>query len=186
MEKSKKLPIIKNEFSEPIKVKPGYEDFFEGMMTIVKKHEIDNTLGQELQQYALEFLQRCDFSDFQTFSDTLYERVHIGKDEATGWEAIMMCWKKGNQTSIHGHPQFAAYNFATGKFMVEVFKKKNEREAELSTSFNPECGQGFFAIGEAGMFDNHIHRLTCLSDVGYSLHIYSADARLGIKYNVED
>ena len=40
---------------------------------------------------------------------------------------------------------------------------------------------GLYAIGEAGKFDNHIHRITCLSDTAHSLHVYSDDALKGKK-----
>ena len=40
---------------------------------------------------------------------------------------------------------------------------------------------GLYAIGEAGKFNNHIHRITCLSDMAHSLHVYSDDALKGEK-----
>ena len=43
---------------------------------------------------------------------------------------------------------------------------------------------GFYALGEANVLTNHIHRITCLSDIAYSLHIYSDDARKGVVYGI--
>ena len=43
----------------------------------------------------------------------------------------------------------------------------------------------FFAVGAPGRFDNHIHRITCLSDTGHSLHVYSDDALRGEVYREE-
>lgn len=172
--------IVRNDFPENIDVKPGYEAFFGGMMQIVHNQAIEPELGEKLRQYTYCFLELCSLDDFQEYSDTLYKRVYLGKDPS-GWEAIMMCWKKENRTSIHSHPQFAAYNFVEGKFLVEIFKENGD-EIELVDTLETEGGQGFFAIGEPDSFDNHIHRITCLSDFGHSLHIYSDDARKGKKY----
>lgn len=165
-----------------IDIKPGYNLFFDGLMEIISNEEISNDLGEKLRDYTYSFINKCDFIDFQEFSDTLYNRVHLGKDDKTGWEAIMMCWKKGNRTSIHGHPRFAAYNFAKGEFLVEVFKEENNGIV-LTNAFEAKGGQGLFAVGENEAFDNHIHRITCLSDTGHSLHIYSDDARKGKTYD---
>ena len=40
---------------------------------------------------------------------------------------------------------------------------------------------GVYAIGKAGKYNNHIHRITCLSDTAHSLHVYSDDALKGEK-----
>ena len=40
-------------------------------------------------------------------------------------------------------------------------------------------------LGAPGRFDNHIHRITCLSDTGHSLHVYSDDALRGEVYREE-
>ena len=44
----------------------------------------------------------------------------------------------------------------------------------------------FFAVGAPGRFDNHIHRITCLSPTGHSLHVYSDDALRGEVYGEAD
>lgn len=176
-----KITIAKD-FPQPIEVKPGYEAFFEGVKEIVKGKAIDDILGEQLKNHVSGFLKSLDFKSFQDFSETSYLREYLGKDEETGWEAIMMCWKKGNRTAIHGHPHFAAYNFAKGDFLVEVFEDKTDY-VRLSKSFGASEGDGFYAVGKPETFDNHIHRITCLSDFGYSLHIYSDDARKGLNMN---
>jgi hypothetical protein len=42
--------------------------------------------------------------------------------------------------------------------------------------------EGFAAIGHPGRFDNHIHRITCLSATAHSLHVYSDDALRGMTF----
>jgi predicted metal-dependent enzyme (double-stranded beta helix superfamily) len=175
-------PTIALDFPEVIVVKPGYEKFFNKLINIVNSNTIDNTMGEKLRTHVFDFLKDCNLNDFNVFSDTLYTRIHLGKDEETGWEAIMMCWKKGNKTSVHGHPEFAAYNFAKGDFIVEVFTEDADG-VTLLDAFEAKAGQGFFAIGEKDSFNNHIHRITCMSDYGFSLHVYSDDARKGKTYN---
>ena len=49
-----------------------------------------------------------------------------------------------------------------------------------------EAPCAFFAIGKPGCFDNHIHRITCLSPTGHSLHVYSDDALRGKVYGEAD
>lgn len=93
-----------------------------------------------------------------------------------------MTWKHGNRTSIHAHPQFAGYNFADGIFRVEIFEPAGDGRARLVEECTVTAPESFFAIGAAGRFDNHIHRITCLSETGHSLHIYSDDALRGQIY----
>ncbi len=176
---------IENDFLQPVDIKAGYEAFFAGLMEIVGEYKMDNLFGEALREYVQQFLVNCNWKDFCDFSDTLYKRVYLGKDVESGWEAIMMCWKKRNRTSVHGHPQFAAYYFASGRFLVEVFEEKPGGGVEFISAFETGGGEGFFAVGSAGTFNNHIHRITCLSDTGHSLHVYSDDARKGEKYLVE-
>jgi predicted metal-dependent enzyme (double-stranded beta helix superfamily) len=177
------MKIVKDDFPQQIEIKPGYEKFFGGVMDIVHSMPISNELGEELRAYTQRFLEQdYDSGDFQEYSDNRYTRVHLGKDDS-GWEALMMCWKRGNSTTIHGHPQFAAYNFADGDFKIEVFCLGEDGTALPDAIFEATGGQGFYAVGEAGRFDNHIHRITCLSDTGHSLHIYSDDARKGIAFD---
>ena len=93
-----------------------------------------------------------------------------------------MSWKRGNTTTIHGHPQFAAYNFADGIFRLEIFEKVSETSARKIKAVEIDRPGGFFALGDSEGFDNHILRITCLSDTGHSLHVYSDDALKGRVY----
>jgi predicted metal-dependent enzyme (double-stranded beta helix superfamily) len=169
--------------NEAIEVKKGYEDFFAELMQVVKNHEINQQLGEELKRLALDFPRRYDLEAFNTVSGKNYERNFIGKDPS-GWEAIMMTWRKGKQSAIHTHPQFAAYNVLQGKVQVEVFEDKGDGNIELVNTLEVDGNTGLFAIGEPNSMTNHIHRISGLSDVSYSLHIYSDDARKGFTYSV--
>ena len=170
--------------NEVIHVKPGYEDFFRKLMNLVRNNDLNQVLGQELKHLALTFPSHYDLDAFDIVSTNQYERTFIGKDES-GWEAIIVTWRKGRQSSIHGHPQFAAYNILKGKLKLEVFKDaKGNGDITLVNELEIDENTGLFAIGKSNVMSNHIHRITCLSDISYSLHIYSDDARKGFTYNI--
>ena len=138
----------------------GFGDFFSGLLETTAAKTID-------------------------YSDTAYRRTYLGRCPATGWEAIVMSWKNGNRTSIHAHPQFAGYHIADGTFRLEIFEPAAGGAARLTESAVVEGPCAFFAVGAPGRFDNHIHRITCLSDTGHSLHVYSDDALRGEVYREE-
>ena len=169
--------------NEEILVKTGYEDFFEELMNLVRNNDLNEQLGEKLKQLALTFSSRYDLNAFDVVSDNQYERTFIGKDES-GWEAIIMTWRKGRQSSIHGHPQFAAYNILKGKVKLEIFEDTGNGELKLLNELEIDEGTGLFAIGESNVMSNHIHRISCLSDISYSLHVYSDDARKGFTYSM--
>ncbi|MCD8186589.1 MAG: hypothetical protein LUD68_09190 [Rikenellaceae bacterium] len=83
---------------------------------------------------------------------------------------------------IHGHPQYAGYTFIGGRFTVEVFQQQSDRLTACQL-MDIDGKQGFPAISRPAAFVNPIYRLTCLSEKGYSLHIYSDDALKGFKYD---
>jgi predicted metal-dependent enzyme (double-stranded beta helix superfamily) len=181
----KKIETVGNS-SALFTVKSGYEDFFSQIMTLVKTNSVDEILGTKLRWLALDFPRHYELNEFGIVSDsdTFYERTFIGKDEESGWEAIMMTWREGVQTEIHGHPQFAAYNLLYGSILLEIFEVVDEKRGrvKLQKRFEVDARTGFFAIGESNLMTNHIHRITGLSDIAYSLHIYSDDARKGLVY----
>ena len=179
-----KLTETVGNHNEAINVKPGYEDFFREVMNLVKKTDLNEQLGEELKHLALTFPSKYDMDAFDIDSANQYERTFIGKDES-GWEAIIMTWRKGRQSSIHGHPQFAAYNVLKGKLKLEIFEiSTGNGDIKLANTLEIDGNTGLFAIGESKTMSNHIHRISCLSDISYSLHIYSDDARKGFTYSV--
>jgi predicted metal-dependent enzyme (double-stranded beta helix superfamily) len=179
-----KLELTVGNPNEIIPVKPGYEDFFEELMKLVRTHNLDKQLGEELKRLALTFPAYYDLDAFDILSSNQYERSLIGKD-ASGWEAIIMTWRKGRQSSIHGHPQFAAYNMLKGRLQLEIFEDaQGDGNITLVNTLEIDENTGLYAIGESNAMSNHIHRISCLSDISYSLHIYSDDARKGFTYSV--
>ena len=181
----KKVNILQEDFTPQAIVVPGYEAFMQGLMDIVHSGPVCNHLGEKVKTYVLNFVKKQPLDSFNRFSGETYVRNYIGRDADTHWEAIVMCWKKGNQTAIHSHPQFASYTFVDGEFLVEVFEPC-EKGIKLAYKTVVNDIRGLYAIGEAGKFDNHIHRITCLSDTARSLHVYSDDALKGKKLIMAD
>lgn len=178
-------------FSDAVEVREGISDFFNGLMSIVAGGDVrsgfpDEHTGSAVRDYVMGWLGSHPLDGFDEYSDDSYVRTYIGKSRETGWEAIVMTWKQGCRTTIHGHPCFASYNFADGTFQVEIFEKVSDGTARLVDKVVVDSPEGFYAIGKAGTFDNHIHRITCLSPTGHSLHVYSDDARRGLLFSAED
>ncbi len=176
---------VADSFQEQSHACEGYDGFFTQLMEICKDREINDALGEWLKEQVAEWLKDNTLEAFDNYSDTAYSRTYLGRS-AEGWEAIVMGWKQGNRTSIHSHPQFAAYNFADGEFEIEIFEPTGEGRARLVQRLHVVAPQSFYAVGKAGAFDNHIHRITCLSATGHSLHIYSDDALQGLTYEAEE
>lgn len=164
----------------------GYDKIFNCLMDIVRDKKMDDALGNEIKRYILDYLAANPPREFDRFSDKSYLRTYIGRDAATGWEAIMMSWREGNTTSIHAHPQFAGYHFADGRFRLEIFEPTGEGKARRVKDIVVTAPCAFHAIGKTAGFDNHIHRITCLTPTGHSLHVYSDDARQGKVYTEEE
>lgn len=173
---------VGNTFPHAERVESGHENFFAGILKIVGTRCPDERAGQAMRCYVRDYLCTCDLKQFRKQPGEPYSRFYLGRDGATGWEALMMCWEKGSATTIHGHPCFAAYNFASGRFRIELFDLDDAKGLQPTGVEEVVAGDGFFAIGRPGAFDNHIHRITCLSDVGHSLHVYCGDARKGVVF----
>ena len=162
-----------------------YDDIFNRLMDTVRDRRIDDSMGKDIQRLILDYLAENPPREFDRYSDKSYLRTYIGRDKATGWEAIMMSWREGNVTSIHAHPQFAGYHFADGRFRLEIFEPTADGKALRIKDVTITTPCAFYAIGDEGSFENHIHRITCLSPTGHSLHVYSDDARQGKVYEEE-
>jgi hypothetical protein len=160
----------------------GYGTFFSGLLEVAAGRAIDDGTGGRIERYVASWLAGNSLDGFTDYSAAGYRRTYLGRCPETGWEAIVMSWQEGNRTRIHAHPQFAGYFFADGKFLVEVFEPAAPGYARLQHSRVVEAPLGFYAVGPEGGFENHIHRITCLSATGHSLHVYSDDALRGAVY----
>lgn len=172
---------LAEDFSASPSVPSANSDFMKALLQLAQTRQLNETLGKQIQALAWDFVHTRSLAPFNRFSETAYVREYIGRDSSTGWEALVMCWKKGNRSAIHGHPQFAGYTFADGEFLVELFEPYRTG-ARLVRKIHITQPQSLYSIGEKDQFNNHIHRITCLSETAHSLHIYSDDALKGLKY----
>ncbi|MDR2414664.1 MAG: cysteine dioxygenase [Odoribacteraceae bacterium] len=164
-----------------IEIIPGYEKIFEELLSKTAGKPVTTSLGEELKPFAENAARQINPADFQEFVSP-YTRNYIGRDEQTGWEMIVMGWRKGDRTAIHGHPLYAGYTGVAGNVLLEVFKKVDGGlKKVLEHVVQP--GESFYSVGEVEDFENHIHRLTGLTDTAFTLHVYSADARKGIDFD---
>jgi hypothetical protein len=168
------------DINEPVKVLKGHEKEFAELLQIVKNKPITAELGEAIKACSLQWAKKLNLNDFNQFYDDHYGRNYIGKDES-GWEAIVMTWKKGVHSTIHGHPQYAGYTYLSGELLLEVFEEVDGGLRKV-LEYNVQGGDSFFAVSEKNDYKNHIHRITGLTDAR-TLHIYSDDARKGFNYD---
>lgn len=158
---------------------PGYEHFFERLSDVVRDCALDGQLERRVRDFVSGFLESESFPESDIYSEGSYTRNYIGRSPVTGWEALVMGWTRGGSTSIHAHPDFALYFFIEGKFRVELFEKISPGKVMTARTLVVEAPLCMSSVGVKGRFDNHPHRITCLSDKGRSLHVYSDDASRG-------
>lgn len=136
-----------------------------------------------LKSFSLEISKLIDLNSFQFDKTYGYLRNKLATDES-GWEILLIYWSKGHKTAIHGHPQLCSYNYLDGRFKLELFEKVGDRSAKLTKTLQVHSGDLFNDCGNEDTFCNHIHRIECLSDEGFSLHIYSDDASKGDEFDI--
>lgn len=154
--------ILQEDFDLAPCMVAGYESFMNGLLNIVHSGPICESVGEQIKSYVLDFVQNHPLDSFDRFSDETYTRNYIGRDTESGWEAIVMSWKKGNRTAIHAHPQFAGYTFADGEFLVEVFEPFKEG-IRLVQEMTISDIHGLYAIGEVGKFITRIYNRLLLN-----------------------
>lgn len=167
-------------YDETCDTRTDYQPFFDELLAIATDGPLSPATGERIRDYVMPWLETHSLESFDRYSDRTYVRSYLGRCPRTHWEALVMSWKRGNATTIHGHPAFAGYHFADGVFRVEIFEPAGDGRARCIDERiidRPTC---LFAVGEPGRFDNHLHRITCLSETGHSLHVYSDDALQGI------
>ncbi|WP_273373314.1 cysteine dioxygenase [Alistipes megaguti] len=166
-------------YHEACDTRTDYQSFFDRLLAIATDAPLSPTTGERIRDYVMPWLESHSLESFDRYSDRNYVRTYLGRSPRTHWEALVMSWKRGNATTIHGHPAFAGYHFADGVFRVEIFEPAGHGTARRIGEQIIDRRECLFAVGEPGRFDNHLHRITCLSETGHSLHVYSDDALQG-------
>ncbi len=148
------------------------------------KNTTDNldSLGPWLQRQVTAY----SFPDANQipFRSAAYTRNRVAQENSghdQGFEALIMRWDEQVQTSIHGHPEFSFYYVISGCFNMDLFAHASTGRLRLTESKRFVPGEAMWFLGQAGQYDNFIHRVTCL-ETGHTFHIYSEDARKGLAF----
>ncbi|MEL6813974.1 MAG: hypothetical protein AAFP03_04060 [Cyanobacteria bacterium J06598_3] len=125
------------------------------------------------------------------FEPGTYTRTYIGKDMNTASpnieaavpvaEALAMRWDQQAKTSVHGHPQFSFYYVISGIFEIELFDRTAAGDLYTREIQQLLPTESTWFQGEAGRYDNCVHRVTCL-EAGLTFHVYSDDALKGVVF----
>jgi hypothetical protein len=162
---------------------------FDGMLTVlVKDVESFNSRSAKvaaLKSHASSIADKIDIGNAKPSRNEDYDRNYLARME-NGWEMMLIVWAKGDQTTVHGHPELCCYRYIKGRFKLELFELCPKGSPQLKQVLYVSEDEDYAACGEPESYCNHIHRVTCLGEVGYSLNIYSDDARLGTEYEFEN
>lgn len=163
--------------------KNDFESELEDLVSDIELAEYEKAKTKLLKEHAASIAEVIETEDLQPTINDEYDRNYLARTE-DGWEMMLIAWRKGDQTSIHGHPEMCCYHYLEGRFKLELFELCPEGEPQLEKVLYVEEGESYAACGEADSYCNHIHRVTCLSETGFSLNIYSDDAQKGEEYQI--
>ena len=127
---------------------------------------------------------KCDGlpKECQAKQSATYKRTVLGIEktlQASGFEALLLHWKKGAKTPIHGHPHFAYYNILSGTCRMTFYKKtSNGNLKETSTGLLRADDFIYSQAINKNTYENLIHSVECLEE-SFSLHLYSDNALKG-------
>ncbi|GAB5466245.1 MAG: hypothetical protein Kapaf2KO_16810 [Candidatus Kapaibacteriales bacterium] len=136
-----------------------------------------------LRNFALDISKVVDIRDFTPKDSDNYDRNYLARDDS-GWEILLIAWQKGDETEIHGHPELCCYHYIKGEFELELFHLCPEGNLIFDRKIYVTEGMTYSDCGEPDTFCNHIHKVKCLSDIGYSINIYSDDAKKGEEFEL--
>lgn len=112
----------------------------------------------------LESYKGTDWCKFIKYSDIKYNRISLINNDK--YEIILICWKKGQSSGVHDHPENGCLvKLLQGKLKEEVYSYK-EKLTKLSFSIISQNDIAF-QKGNRGL-----HNIIALED-SVSLHIYS-------------
>lgn len=162
---------------------PELETLFQSFLSYKNATTNRASLGPWLHHH----ITTCSFpgADQIPFRSDTYTRNRIAKEDSShnqGFEALIMRWDGQVQTSIHGHPEFPFYYVISGCFDMDLFAHSPTGGLHLTESRRFGPGESVWFLGQAGQYDNFIHRVTCLKP-GHTFHVYSEDAQKGLAFD---
>ena len=114
-------------------------------------------------QTILESLQPQQYLPLVQFHDRAYQKILL--EETKEYEIIMICWKAGQSTPIHDHPE-------GGCWMRIVSGELEETEYAMPTLCKMRTQR--LTVGDVGYKQGHVilHSIRAIEDT-ISLHLYS-------------
>lgn len=129
----------------------------------------------------LQSLLNADQSRLQTLPrHAEYSRHVIGT--RGNWMGFICRWEANACSSIHGHPSFAYYQVIRGEFKMDFYDITDNDHAQLANSTIMNASECVWQTGEAGRYDNLVHRVSCEKSGGLTLHLFSENPALGWHY----
>ncbi len=112
---------------------------------------------------VLESLNPQQYLSKVQFHDNTYQKILL--EETNDYEIVMICWKAGQSTPIHDHPE-------GGCWMRIVSGELEETEYAMPTVWN--MGAHRLTVGDVGYKQGRIvlHSIRAIADT-ISLHLYS-------------
>ena len=155
----------------PLTVKQLRNRIFTQMTEITSLPELIETLDEcDPQDYvkvaANMNIPKEDFEDYTFWKDECYARNCIERTNV--YELILICWKAGDSSPVHGHDEQKCWVYQVDGTMQE--ERFTEEEGELTTCNIMELETGDLTYMEDRM---GYHSLTNKSDEGaMTLHLY--------------
>lgn len=103
----------------------------ENLKTNIHKYYSIKNLCASLKNY-----NGLDWYDYIKYSDISYQKIYIYRDEI--FDIIIICWKKGQHTKIHDHPERGCLmkilygNLIENTFIMKENELKNINTNELT------------------------------------------------------
>lgn len=124
---------------------------------------------------------RDELAKYQSFSRGGYRRnlIHTGP----GYQAWLLCWKRGQFSPIHDHSGSACgVRIIQGVAAETVFRRRRDGRLVRGKTFTHSVGTVIASV------DQDVHTMGCMADAAedlVSLHIYSP-ALTGMKFYPEE
>lgn len=176
-------PSIETAVLENSKLTDDQIEAFQDFIDHLNECNSDQEKIKVVEKFSLQIAEKINPNIYEEPCETDYARNYLFKDDS-GWEVLLICWEKRNKTTVHGHPSKCCYNFISGDFKIDFYKKVSDTEVKKVSSNIAQNLNAYSYVGEKYTYDNHIHQIECLSDRGFSINIYSEDARLGQEFEI--
>ena len=130
-------------------------------------HHIDSNLniGESLDKFKnyLNEINILNYQEYIQFDDNTYKKNLVKRNKKI--ELYIICWKKGQSSSLHSHPKNGCLMKILNGNLEEIIHKNKDKEIKFNSYIENQISYIDNKIG------NHIIRSLDVDTI--SLHIYS-------------